>query len=80
MKNHNTSLAIVPASAARPSAAETAARVCGLALDSYPPRLVARSLGCSADLVTGWGRGKSSPSLVQVREPGEMICHCEGAR
>lgn len=68
MKPHTTSLALVavPASAARPSAAETAARVCGLALDSYPPRLVAQRLGCSTDLVTGWGRSKSSPSLVQV--------------
>ena len=68
MKPHTTSLALVavPASAARPSAAETAARVCGLALDSYPPRLVAQRLGCSTDLVTGWGRGKSSPSLAQV--------------
>ena len=68
MKPHTTSLALVavPASAARPSAAEDAAAICGLALESYPPRLVARTLGCSADLVTGWGRGKSSPSLVQI--------------
>lgn len=72
MKPHSPSLALVqvPASAARPSAAETAARVCGLALDSYPPRLVAQRLGCSTDLVTGWGwadvHSESGKGLAEV--------------
>jgi len=65
---HNTNLALVPAAAsvARPTPQETAAVLCSLALDACPARFVARPLGRSADVITGWGRGKSSPSLVQI--------------
>lgn len=68
MKPHSPSLALVqvPASVARPSAAEDAALICGLALEACPARIVARPLGRSVDVITGWGRGKSSPSLVQI--------------
>jgi len=67
--DHRTrTLALVQttASVARPTPQETAAVLCSLALDACPARSVARALGASPDLVTGWGRGKSSPSLVQT--------------
>lgn len=64
MNSHTTSLALIETEALTP--ADKSARVVSVALETCPAAVVARRLGCSTDLVTGWGRGKSSPSLAQV--------------
>lgn len=64
MNSHTTSLALIETEALTP--ADKSARVVSVALETCPAAVVARRLGCSTDLVTGWGRGKSSPRLDQV--------------
>lgn len=67
MKEHSTNLALqlVPASAPPKRGAEMSAVLCRLALAGQATA-VARKLGRSEDLVRGWARGDSSPSLAQI--------------
>lgn len=64
---HSTNLAlqVVPASAPPRRGAEMSALLCRLALGQQATS-VARRLGRSEDLVRGWARGDSSPSLAQI--------------
>lgn len=64
---HSTNLAlqIVPASASPRRGTEMSAVLCRLALGQQATS-VARRLGRSEDLVRGWARGDSSPSLAQI--------------
>lgn len=56
------SLALAP----RGEPTRVSATLCALALGACAPRLVARRLARSEDLVRRWGRGEGSPSLVQI--------------
>lgn len=64
---HSTNLALqtVPASAPPRRGTEMSAILCRLALGGQATS-VARRLGRSEDLVRGWARGDSSPSLAQI--------------
>jgi hypothetical protein len=61
----NLALQLVPASVSPRRGAEMSAILCRLALNGQAAG-VARKLGRSEDLVRGWARGDSSPSLVQI--------------
>lgn len=67
MDIHNTNLALqlIPASVPPRRGAEMSAILCRMALGKQATS-VARKLGRSEDLVRGWARGDSSPSLAQI--------------
>lgn len=67
MDIHNTNLALqlIPASVPPRRGAEMSAILCRMALGKQATG-VARKLGRSEDLVRGWARGDSSPSLAQI--------------
>jgi len=71
---HSTSviLDMVPASAPRHKGAEMSAILCRLTLGEDSPA-IARRIGRSRDLVAGWARGESSPSLAQILDAPEAF-------
>lgn len=68
MTTHTTSIVPVPqlASVSLAHPKEAAARIVAVALACTSAGAISSSLDCTRDLVTGWARGKSSPSLVQI--------------
>lgn len=75
MINHSPFVAPSPSLALvrREAPARAAATLCALAFDDCAPRLVARGVHRSEDLVRRWGRGEGSPSLVQLLQAPERF-------